>query len=70
MADSYEKVIEHLYEATDNHVIGVNEELGSICSIPVIWLYNAAATLKAQQDIINEYKKADTFLAIHGWKWR
>ena len=61
MADSYEKVIEHLYEATDNRVIGVNEELGPICSIPAIWLYDAAATLKAQQRIIDEYKKRILF---------
>ena len=69
MTNSCEKIIEHLYEATDNRVIGVNEELGPICSIPAIWLYDAAATLKTQQDIINEYKKADTFLAVHGWTW-
>lgn len=70
MTSSYEKIIEHLYEATDNRVIGVSEELGPICSIPVIWLYDATATLKIQRDIIDEYKKADTFLAVHGWKWR
>lgn len=69
MKPEYEKVIEHLYEATDNRVIGINERLGPICSIPVIWLYDAVVTIKDQQGIIDEYKKADTFLAVHGWKW-
>lgn len=70
MKPEYEEIIEHLYEATDNRVIGVNEKLGPICSIPAIWLYDAIVTLKAQQGIIDEYKKADTFLAVHGWEWR
>ena len=27
------------------------------------------AMLKEQEDIINQYHKADTFLEMHGWKW-
>ena len=25
--------------------------------------------LEKQERIIEQYKKADTFLAVHGWKW-
>lgn len=25
--------------------------------------------LKEQQEIIDQYHKADAFLAVHGWKW-
>ena len=30
---------------------------------------DALSLLKAQNKVIQEYKKADTFLDAHGWKW-
>jgi len=30
---------------------------------------DALELLKEQKQIIDQYKKADTFLAAHGWKW-
>ena len=26
--------------------------------------------LKEQKEIIDKYRKADTFLAVHGWQWK
>lgn len=30
---------------------------------------DALSLLKAQDEIIKQYRKADAFLAAHGWKW-
>ena len=30
---------------------------------------DALSLLKEQNEVIQEYKKADTFLDAHGWKW-
>ena len=34
-----------------------------------MFAHDALALLKEQEEIIEQYKKADGFLAIHGWKW-
>ena len=43
----------------------------------VDWIDDALVLLKAdqaelirQRDIISKYRKADEFLASHGWKWK
>ena len=33
-------------------------------------LEDALVLLKEQEKIINEYHKADAFLAAHGWEWK
>lgn len=38
-------------------------------SIPTELIKNALELLKEQQKIIEQYHKADGFLAVHGWKW-
>ena len=30
---------------------------------------NALALMKEQEAIIEQYRRADGFLAVHGWKW-
>lgn len=30
---------------------------------------NAIELLKEQEAIIEQYRRADVFLAVHGWKW-
>jgi hypothetical protein len=32
-------------------------------------LFAAAEIIEEQEKIINQYKKADSFLNAHGWKW-
>ena len=34
-----------------------------------LMLRDALELLKEQQKVIEEYHKADGFLAVHGWKW-
>ena len=34
------------------------------------WSADALAMLKEQQKIIDNYHKADSFLDVHGWKWK
>ena len=43
----------------------------------VDWIDDALVLLKAdqaelirQRDIISKYRKADEFLALHGWEWK
>lgn len=31
---------------------------------------DAIALLKEQKEIIEQYRRADGFLAAHGWKWK
>ena len=33
-------------------------------------LMDALKLIKEQKRVIDAYHKADTFLAVHGWKWR
>ena len=33
-------------------------------------LDKAVELLKEQKEIIDNYHKADTFLAVHGWQWK
>lgn len=33
-------------------------------------LMDALKLIKEQKKVIDTYHKADTFLAVHGWKWR
>ena len=32
-------------------------------------LMNCSVLLKEQESIIDQYRRADGFLAAHGWKW-
>ena len=64
-----EKVISDLQEYhdrewTDERMGGVHarEERKRITG-------DALALLKEQQEIIEQYHRADTFLDVHGWKW-
>lgn len=42
---------------------------GGICAMNMKRIDNAIALLKKQEKIIEQYHKADGFLAAHGWKW-
>ena len=33
-------------------------------------MIDAIELLKEQKEIIDNYHKADTFLAVHGWQWK
>lgn len=33
------------------------------------WTDDAIALIKQQENIIKQYRRADGFLAAHGWKW-
>lgn len=75
-----EKVIKgmeyHLKELTVGKTCYECPYLGdNPCEIQLI--ANALALLKAdqaelirQRDIISKYRKADEFLALHGWEWK
>lgn len=45
-----------------------NEENG-VCYIPLNLCEKIMKLLKEQEEIIEQYRRADGFLAAHGWKW-
>lgn len=57
-----------------NHIPGVNDAeyirlLKEHLEAQTRLTNKAIAKIKEQASIIEQYKKADTFLAVHGWKW-
>ena len=66
--------IESWLNATD----GIETEIELLQNLPpFIAIVHAVELLKEQQaeierlkDELNQYHKADTFLAVHGWQWK
>ena len=67
MADR-EKVIEELDKLVDE-VNPWKENPPLRCDILYQLLCDALALLKEQEAIIEQYHRADGFLAAHGWSW-
>lgn len=69
MADR-EKVIRDLEECTSASCRGFRPRLSCPYNDEE-WdiMRDALALLKEQEAIIEQYRRADGFLAAHGWKW-
>ena len=73
-----EKVIKGLYACTTFGEDGATDGDCKICpydkgyATGECWVQmnrDALALLKEQQEIIEQYHRADGFLDVHGWKW-
>ena len=68
----------NIHEPPDCRNCPYADEKFGTCQIPDTHLIDdAIALLKAdqaelirQRDIISKYRKADEFLALHGWEWK
>jgi len=73
-----EKVIKGLYACTTFGENGATDGDCNICpynkgyKTGECWIQmnrDALELLKEQQNVIEQYHKADSFLDVHGWKW-
>ena len=77
--ERYQKVVKGLTQCTSFGEIGLTEDECGDCpyyaegyKTGLCWVEmnrDALAMLKEQETIIEQYSRADGFLAAHGWKW-
>ena len=59
--DFYNSVLRLIYDRIDHNkkIVEQKQEIDRLNEL-----------LKEQQEIIDTYHQADTFLAVHGWQWK